>query len=214
MGNINSLLPSNEVIGSVLRKTVTMYPEIAVRELVANAIIHQDLSITGTSPMIEIFSNRLEITNPGVPLVDVIRFLDIPPRSRNESIAALMRRMGFSEERGSGIDKVVLQTELFQLPAPEFVIIGDHTRATLFSHKNFNEMNTEERIKACYMHCCLKYVSSMPMNNASLRARFNLGEENSASTSRVISQTIKSGLIRVYDANANRKSLRYIPFWA
>ncbi len=214
MGNINSLLPSNEVIGSVLRKNVTMYPEIAVRELVANAIIHQDLSITGTSPMVEIFSNRLEITNPGVPLVDVVRFLDIPPRSRNELIAALMRRMGFSEERGSGIDKVVQQTEFYQLPAPEFTVVGNHTRATLFAHKIFNEMNTEERVRASYLHCCLKYVNSTPMNNASLRARFNIKEGNSAIVSRVIKQTINAGFIRAYDLKANRTALRYIPFWA
>lgn len=214
ISNINSLLPSNEVIGSVFRKTVTMYPEIAVRELVANAIIHQDLSETGTSPMVEIFSNRLEITNPGVPIIDVIRFLDTPPKSRNELIAAFMRRVGLCEERGSGIDKVVLQTEIYQLPAPEFTVIGNHTRVTLFAHKEFNEMNTEERVRACYLHCCLKYVTREPMNNTSLRTRFNLGEENSASISRVISQTTKNGLIKVYDVNANRKSLRYIPFWA
>ena len=57
--------------------------------------------------MIEIFATRLEITNPGAPIVDVIRFLDTPPRSRNELMAAFMRRIGICEERGSGIDKVV-----------------------------------------------------------------------------------------------------------
>ena len=55
----NDLLPSNEVIGTALRDTVTMYPEIAIRELVANAIIHQDFNEKGTSPMIEIFKDRI-----------------------------------------------------------------------------------------------------------------------------------------------------------
>ena len=43
-----------------------------VRELVANALIHQDFFVTGTGPMVEIFDDRIEITNPGAPLVDMI----------------------------------------------------------------------------------------------------------------------------------------------
>ena len=91
-----------------------MFPELAIRELVANAIIHQDFTLSGTGPMIEIFSDRMEITNPGIPLVDTQRFLDSPPRSRNEGLASFLRRIGICEERGSGIDKVVFQTEVAQ----------------------------------------------------------------------------------------------------
>ncbi len=211
---INSQLPHNEVIGTALRKSVLMYPELAVRELVANAIIHQDLTITGAGPMIEIFTNRLEITNPGAPIVDVIRFLDTPPRSRNELMAAFMRRIGICEERGSGIDKVVSQTEVYQLPAPLFTVIDDNTKVTLFAHKEFKDMDTDEKIRACYLHCCLNYVNHESMNNTSLRKRFALGEESSASISRLIKLSVEKNLIKAYDDNANRKALRYIPFWA
>ena len=211
---INSQLPHNEVIGTALRKSVLMYPELAVRELVANAIIHQNLTITGAGPMIEIFANRLEITNPGAPIVNVIRFLDTPPRSRNELMAAFMRRIGICEERGSGIDKVVFQTEVYQLPAPLFSVIDDNTKVALFAHKEFKDMDTDEKIRACYLHCCLNYVNHESMNNASLRKRFALGEENSASISRLIKLSFEMNLIKAYDDNANRKSLRYIPFWA
>ena len=117
---INGLLPSNEIIGQALRRSIPMFPELAVRELVANALIHQDFFISGAGPMVEIFKDRIEITNPGKPLVDTDRFVDAPPRSRNESLASLMRRFGICEERGSGIDKVLTQVELFQLPAPLF----------------------------------------------------------------------------------------------
>jgi ATP-dependent DNA helicase RecG len=104
---VNGLLPSNEVIGQALRKEVPMYPELAIRELVANALIHQDFFMGGVSPMVEIFEDRIEVTNPGIPLVDTQRFVDTPPRSRNEGLASLMRRIGICEERGSGWDKVV-----------------------------------------------------------------------------------------------------------
>ena len=110
---IMALVPTNEVVEQALRKTVPMYPVLAIRELVANALIHQDFFATGTGPMVELFEDRVEITNPGAPLVSTERFLDTPPKSRNEALASLMRRFRICEERGSGIDKVVFQTEVF-----------------------------------------------------------------------------------------------------
>lgn len=62
---INSQLPANEEIGKALRNDARMYPKIAIRELVANALIHQDLTVKGF-PMIEIFSDRVEISNSGI----------------------------------------------------------------------------------------------------------------------------------------------------
>jgi len=211
---LKTLLPSNEEIGKAFRKEVPMYPELALRELVANAIIHQDFSLTGTGPMIELFDSRLEITNPGLPLVDTARFLDTPPQSRNEALASFMRRINVCEERGTGIDKVVFQTELYQLPAPLFEQTEQHTRATLFAYKAYKEMDTEERVRACYLHCCLKYVNKEPMNNATVRQRFSIEEGNSAMASRVIKQAVEAGAIRLYDPKANRKEWRYVPFWA
>ncbi len=211
---VNNLLPRNEVINDALRKDVSMYPELAVRELVANALIHQDLFAKGTGPMVEIFSDRMEITNPGIPLVDTDRFLDSPPKSRNESIASMMRRIGVCEERGSGIDKVVFETEFYQLPPPKFEAYEEHTRAVLFAHKAFKDMKKEDKVWACYLHCCLRYVNREDMNNASLRVRFGIEEKNSATVSRVIKQAVEANLIKLYDPDANRKTWRYVPSWA
>lgn len=116
-------LPENEAISEALRRTIRMYPEIAIRELLANALIHQDFNLTGTGPLVELFEDRLEITNPGTPLIDTLRFIDEPPRSRNEALAAFMRRLNICEERGSGIDKVIRSVEVFQLPAPDFRVL-------------------------------------------------------------------------------------------
>ncbi len=171
---MQNLLQSNEVMGRALRKTMPMFPELAVRELIANAIIHQDFHIGGTAPMIEIFDNRMEITNPGLPLVKTDRFLDCPPRSRNEALASFMRRIGVCEERGSGVDKVVIQAELFQLPAPVFETTEEHTGAVLFSYKALKDMDKEEKILACYMHAGLRYIQRDLMTNATLRGRFGI----------------------------------------
>jgi predicted HTH transcriptional regulator len=211
---ITNMLPSNEVIGQALRREVPMFPELAVRELVANAIIHQDFHATGTGVMIEIFSDRMEITNPGLPLVETERFLDSPPKSRNEALASFMRRIGICEERGSGVDKVVFQTELYQLPAPIFETTPEHTRTVLFAHREFREMDKEDRIRACYLHACLRYVQRDFMTNATLRERFGIEARNSATVSRIIKETIQSGLIRCHDDSVGSKARRYLPWWA
>jgi predicted HTH transcriptional regulator len=211
---INGLLPANEVIEQALRRSVPMFPELAVRELVANALIHQDFFVTGSGPMIEIFDDRIEITNPGEPLVDPQRFVDTPPRSRNEALASLMRRFRICEERGSGIDKVVFQVELFQLPAPLFESPDGFTRSVLFAHKSLSAMDKTERVRACYLHACLRYVTRQPMTNASLRQRLGIDEKNIATASRLLGEAVESGLIVIADPDAGTRIRSYLPFWA
>jgi len=211
---IMALVPSNEVIEQALRRTVPMFPELAVREWVASALIHQDLFVTGAGPMVEIFDDRMEITNPGEPLVDTQRFLDTPPKSRNESLASLMRRFRICEERGSGIDKVVAQVEAYQLPAPAFEVPEGFTRAILFAHRPLNEMDKADRERACYLHACLKWVMRDYLTNASLRKRFGVEERNKAAVSRYIREAVEDGKIKPFDEEAPKKLMKYVPFWA
>lgn len=212
---INDQLPRNEQMGQALRKEVSMYPEVAIRELVANTIIHQDFTITGDSPLVEIFSDRIEITNSGIPLINTLRFIDEPPQSRNEALASFMRRLNICEERGSGIDKVIFQIEFYQLPAPEFTVTQNHTKVTLFTFKKLSQMNKKDKMRACYQHACLRYVSNQQMTNASLRTRFSIEEKNYAIASRIIAETIEANLVKPYDPdNTSRKLAKYVPFWA
>ena len=149
---IDARLPAREEIGQALRKEVPEFPKPAVRELVGNALIHQDFSVTGAGPMVEIFDGRIEVTNPGEPLVETQRFLDSPPASRNEALTSLMRRFLICEERGSGIDKVVAEIERHHLPAPLFEAPPNFTRVVLFGRKQMADMDRAERVRACYLH--------------------------------------------------------------
>ncbi len=215
---ISSQLPHNEPIGQAFRSEVRLYPEKAIRELVANALIHQDFTVTGAGPMLEIFSARLEITNPGEPLVDTLRFIDTPPKSRNDTLAALMRRMEICEEAGSGIDKVIAAVEAFQLPAPDFVAITTtqpgFTKATLFAPRKLAAMDSQDRIRACYQHACLCFVSGSRMTNTSMRKRFGIEEHNAAKASRIIGETLAAGQIKPFDPDQGKKFASYLPFWA
>ena len=211
---IMALVPSNEVFKRTLRRAVPMFPDIAIRELVANALIHQDFAVSGAGPMVEIFDDRIEITNPGYPLVDTLRFVDTPPKSRNETLAALMRRLGFCEERGSGIDKVIFEVEMRQLPAPLFEAPGEFTRATLFAHKSLSLMGRSERVRACYLHACLRHVSNQPMNNTSIRERFGLPPKGVVLASRLLREALDEKAIVIRDPEAGTRNRSYLPFWA
>jgi ATP-dependent DNA helicase RecG len=211
---INGLVPSNEVIEQSLRRQVKMFPEIAVRELVANALIHQDFAESGTSVMIELYEDRMEISNPGKSFIPPDRFID-EYQSRNERLADLMRRLGICEEKGSGIDKVIQAVEAYQLPAPDFRVGERRTTVALFAHLEIEEMDRNDRIRACYQHCCLRYVMNEQMSNRTLRERFKLSEKKSATVSQIIAATVEAGKIRLADpTQKSSRYWRYVPFWA
>jgi ATP-dependent DNA helicase RecG len=207
-------LPQNEVIEDALRREVKLVPEVVIRELIANALIHQDFSISGASMMVEIYSNRLEMSNPGVPVVRVERFID-GYQSRNERLADLMRRLGICEEKGSGVDRVVQAAEVYQLPAPDFRVGQNRTSVLIYGHRGFDEMEREDRLRAGYQHACLRYVMGEKMSNQSLRERFKLPEEKAETASRVIRDCIDKGLIKLDNPDSGSKRYaRYLPFWA
>lgn len=209
---IDALLPRNEHIDKAFRTESPLYPPIAIRELVANALIHQDMTVTGAGPLVELFKDRLEITNPGTPLVNPDRFIDAAPRSRNEALAALMRRMRICEEQGTGIDKVVAAAELFQLPPPDFRVEESATRVMVYAPRRFPAMTSEERVRACYQHAVLKFVSGERMRNSTLRERFGIETRNAAQVSQVIRLALDRKLIR--SADPDKPQAAYVPFWA
>lgn len=205
-------LPQVEYIDGALRKKKSMFPMLLIRELVANAIIHQDLKEKG-APIISIFEDHLVISNPGIPIVDKDRFIDSPPLSRNESLAAAMHRVGICEERGSGYDKIVTHIEVNNLPAPEITVHGKSTSVTLRHGKSFNQLTRDELAQICYAHTCLNYVQGKTTNNSSLRARFNLDENERYKISRAFKPALDAGLIKSKDGTGP-KNREYVPFWA
>ncbi|HUX42724.1 MAG TPA: ATP-binding protein [Rectinemataceae bacterium] len=207
-------LSTGEIIEKGLRRTGSLYPEIIMREIVANAIIHQDFEITGTGPMIELFSDRIEVTNPGKPIISTLRFIDHPPRSRNEQLASFMRRVSICEERGSGIDKVVTELETHIMPPVRFIEEDDFFKVVILSPRPFRELEADDRVNACYQHCCLRLAENSYMTNKTLRERLGIEEKNYSMVSRVINDTKKSGLVKDADpTNKSRRDARYVPFY-
>ena len=134
-----------ERIDGVVREIIPIYPRVAIREFVANALVHQDFAIKGMPITIEIFANRLVITNPGYSLNDINRLIDLPPHSRNEQMAQLMLQLGLCERRGSGVDRAVEALEKMLLPAYKAESGDDFTRITLYPKKQISAMTREEQ---------------------------------------------------------------------
>ena len=198
----------------VKRESIPTYPRIAIREFIANALVHQDFGITGMPVTIEIFSNRISITNAGAPLNDINRLIDLPPQSRNEQLAQMMFTLGICERRGSGIDRAIAAIEEMLLPPVKFTKSEHHTRIFMFPQKSYKEMSKQEKILACYQHACLRYEDGGTINNQSVRERFKLPKNNTSVVSRIISETQAAGFIKPADIEtASKKYMTYIPYY-
>lgn len=208
---IENQIPTLQYMEHVRRISEPMVPIQAVREALTNALIHQDMTITGTGPLVEVFGDRVEIRNPGGSLVEPDRMIDSTAKSRNEKMANLMRRMGFCEELGSGVDLMFAEVEARQLPAPLLQCYGDSMAVTLYGPRAFADMNRNERLRACYFHAVLCWVHGFNMKNATLRQRFGVEPRNAAQISAVIKGALDAGLIKV--ANEEHPRSGYIPFW-
>ncbi len=213
---VDLLLPSKEVFVEGVRHLERHYSDVALRELLANALIHQDLSITGKNVALEIFDDRVEISNPGTMMVDVDRIIDTEPVSRNEAMAFMMRKIGLCEELGSGWDRAVQSCEQYFLPVPTIRQSGSGTRVIIQGYASFAEMSQEERVWNCYMHACIMFVNRKCLTNSSLRSRFGLEnkDSNAVMVSRVIRAAIDGKLIKPLRADAPPRKMCYVPFWA
>lgn len=123
--------------------------------------------------------------------------------------------LGVCEERGSGIDKALFAVEVYGLPPIEFVNGPNMFKAILFNPKRFKAMSPSERLRACFQHCCLKYVSGERMTNTTFRKRLGLKDSQYALAWKIIDSAIERKLIKPYEtAGASRKYASYVPYWA
>lgn len=211
--HVMTRMPHEEVMVNGVRQDKYPIPEIAARELIANALMHQDFTQPG-APVIEVFKDKVQITNSGIPLIDTMRFIDAPSKSRNEKLSGMMRRIGLCEQRGSGIDRALEAIEREALPAPLFREVEGATVVAIFRPGSFAEMDSEARIRACYQHACLRYESNDYMSNASFRLRLGLKDKQYPQVSIVIRDTIDLGLIRPLTEDQANRNAKYVPHYA
>lgn len=121
------------------------YPEEAIRELIANAIIHRDYKIIETYTQIKIFEDRIEILSPGSlpPGVTVDNIKD-EQFSRNSIIAARLKDLEYLEEYGRGIDIVIEKMAELGLPKPIFRNLANSFVVVLLGNK-YSKLNDRQK---------------------------------------------------------------------
>lgn len=211
---IMTLIPQEEEIDGGRRLEHIMFPRKAIREMLGNMIIHQDLTAHGSGPVMEIFDMKVEASNLGSLLVEVNRIIDTVPHSRNEAMASFLRVVRICEERGSGFDRMEEGMRDLTIPAPKVETGDDFTRTKLYWYDNLNDWKKEDKIRTCYLYTCYCYVNEIEVANSVLRERFGIDAKNMAIVSRIIKATLDAELIKLSDENAALKNRRYIPYWA
>ncbi len=212
---LDGALPHAEPVGSNgVRHMVEAFPTRIVRELLVNALIHQDLSLRGMGVICEVFDNRIEISNPGTLLIDKNRIIDMMPRSRNERLSTLFRRMRLCEELGLGWDLVVQLSEQYQLPVPEITQYPDSTRVTIYSHVDFFALTKAQKLWSCYSHSTKMLLEGKSATNASFRERFGLDKKSASTVSRLFAEAVKAELIKPKEEAVGSRAKSYVPFWA
>ncbi len=122
-------------IKSMLRKDIPQYPIVAIREALLNAIIHTDYAMKGAPIRIAIFSDRLEITNPG----RLMYGLTLPKavggvsKIRNRVIGRVFRELKFVEQWGTGIRRRVEACTKRGLQPPHFEELSSAFRVTFYA---------------------------------------------------------------------------------
>lgn len=210
---IRTQIPIEENYVEGVRQLRPTFPMTAIREVIANALIHQDFTISGAGPVVELYQDRIEVINPGNSLIEVDRIID-ERRSRNEKLASAMRELGLCEERGGGIDKAILEIEAGDLPAPKFIASKNSMRVVLFGPKPFSTLSKADKVWACFCHCVIRWLRHDYMNNTSLRERFRLKPSDYQAASTVITDAKKAGRIVPADPSQGNKYARYVPYWA
>lgn len=203
---------SREAIGEDgVRRPEYLYPQLAIRELFANMLAHQNLPDITLHPMVEIYSDRIEFTNPGKPLVPVLRMIDYPPQTRNRYIVDELIKTGICESLGTGWDKIADQTSNYGFPAPKPDITENTTRIIMHQKRTLADMTNEDRIWTVYIFACLLRTQGKYLTNALVRQLFNIPDENASTASAILAQAVDEGLICIFDEKAGNRNRKYIP---
>ena len=176
-------------ITEMQRKEKMEIPEVALREAVVNAVAHRDYFEKGATVMVEIFNNRVEISNPG-GLPKGLKPEDFGKRTlaRNPLIASLLLRAKYIEKLGTGIYRMRQAMIKAELPEPVFSFDG-------FFTITFNRVHKPEKEIALSLGVSPKRLERMMYLLRQLQAVINLDIPNTAERFNVHEKNVRKDLL-------------------
>ena len=132
-------------IESLRRQNIPEYPTVEVREALINAVAHADYGSRGSQIMVAVFSDRIEIQNPGtLPLGMTVDDIKTGVSNiRNRVIARVMRELDLMEAWGTGYKRMREACEAGGYPLPDWIELGTVTRTVLRPHPDVAEATAE-----------------------------------------------------------------------
>lgn len=214
---IKSKLPVRGMIGrDGKRQDYLVIPEIAIREALANAIVHRDYATTSARIQVDIFANRLEITNPGRSLMPIDELEDTQSITRNPLIMNFFKENGYTEQKARGIRTIKRTIRDAGLQAPLFEnVSGQSFRATLFTSafvseedrewlKTFKEYSLKDRQMCCLIY--LRHHKEDGINNSAYRELNGMkvvGDDKMAN--RELGKLVELGLVKPMGSGRYRR---------
>ena len=148
MNFIKQYLPLRyEFTGELARKEIPQIPYEALREALINAVVHRDYFEKGANVLVEIFDNRIEITNPG-GLVKGLTPENFGKISmlRNPGLANLLQRIDYIEKMGTGIERIRRALKEAGVPEIKYEFSPVYVKAVFLRAKETTQETTQEKI--------------------------------------------------------------------
>jgi predicted HTH transcriptional regulator len=147
------------------------YDRPILREIITNALVHRDYSKMHQPVKIALFTDRIEVENPGGLMPGLTELNLIHKRSwRNPLLAERLKVYGFGEMDGQGIDRLFAATHKIHLPAPIFSASNDSVKVTLSGPKKYDDYSPLEK----RLTVLVTLILADKIDNESLRHTFSI----------------------------------------
>jgi len=183
------------------RIEIPAYDEAIVREVLTNALVHRDYTKMYWPVKIALFNDRVEIENAGGLLPGITTLNFIHKRDwRNPILAQLIKKIGFGEMDGQGIDRIYELSRQIRVPVPVFRDERDSFLVTLIGPKDFNELTPEQKRNSVVV----LLIFEKSIDNEMLRNTFSIKAEQATN---LIKSMLEEGII--ISTSKSRKFAKY-----
>lgn len=159
------------------REDIPAYSNIVLREVISNSLVHRDYKKMHQPVKIAMFSNRIEIENPGGLMPGLTTFNLIHRRDwRNPLLAELMKKFGFGEMDGQGIDRLYAATLAIKVPPPLFINDKNTFTVILSAPKAFSDFTPEEK----RLMIIIMIIMQDSVDNESVRNCFEISRDKAS----------------------------------
>lgn len=184
------------------REDIPAYSDVVLREVITNSLVHRDYKKMYQPVKVSMFKNRIEVENPGGLMPGLTIFNLVHKREwRNPLLAELMKKFGFGEMDGQGIDRLYAATLAIKVPPPIFVEHQNSFIVILSAPKVYEDFTPEEK----RLMVIVLAIMQETLDNESVRNCFGVsGEKASTLIKSMVAEKV------LQPSSTSRKYAKYI----